>query len=84
VSYTYTLHDPFKYTDEEIAELVDLSNTYQAEVLPEDPPTPLNQAIAQFRNMPERLRRTSVRAWSPDGKLIGASASTRNTTTTPT
>ena len=69
--YTYTLHNPFEFTDEEIAQAVVLSNALQAEALPEDPPTPLEQAIAQFRNMPERLRRTSVRAWSPDGEYIG-------------
>ncbi len=71
-NYTYTVHDPTLYTDDEIAQAVELSNAYQAEVLPEDQPTPLDQAIAQFRAMPERLRRTSVRAWSPDGELIGA------------
>jgi GNAT superfamily N-acetyltransferase len=70
-NYTYTLHNPFEFTDEEIAEAVVLSNVIQAEALPEDQPTPLEQAIAQFRNMPERLRRTSVRACSPDGEYIG-------------
>jgi GNAT superfamily N-acetyltransferase len=71
-NYTYTLHDPLKYTDEEIAQAVDFSNIIQAEALPEDPLTPLDQAIAQFRAMPERLRRQAVRAWSPDGELIGS------------
>jgi GNAT superfamily N-acetyltransferase len=70
-NYTYTLHDPLQYTDAEIAQAVELSNLVRAEARPEDPPIPLDLAIAQFRNMPERLRRTSVRAWSPDGQLIG-------------
>ncbi|HVT76579.1 MAG TPA: GNAT family N-acetyltransferase [Acidimicrobiales bacterium] len=70
--YTYTLHDPLKYTDAEIAQAVELSNTIQAEALPNDPPTPLEQAIASYRNLPERMRRVSVRAWSPDGELIGS------------
>ena len=71
-NYTFTLHDPHKYTDEEIAQSVAMSNAYQREVLPEDPPIPLEQAIAQFRNMPARLRRTAVRAWSPEGELVGS------------
>jgi len=71
-NYRYTLQNPLEYTDEEIAQSVDLTNAIQAEALPEDPPVVLEQAIAQFRNMPKRLRRTSVRAWSPDGELIGS------------
>ena len=70
--YTYTLHDPLKYSDAEIAQLVDLQNTIQLEALPEDPLTPLDQVIAQFRAMPARLRRRSVRAWSSDGEFIGS------------
>jgi GNAT superfamily N-acetyltransferase len=72
-NYKYTLHDPLKYTDEEIAQAVDFSNAVQLEAVPEDPPTPLDQAIASFRNVPARMRRTTVRAWSPDGELIGSS-----------
>jgi hypothetical protein len=74
-NYTYTLHNPLEFTDDEIAQGVELGNTIQAEALPEDPPTPLEQAIAQFRNMPTRLRRRSVRAWSPEGEFIGACSS---------
>ncbi|MEY2418656.1 MAG: hypothetical protein QOG90_1336 [Actinomycetota bacterium] len=70
-NYTYTLHDPRNYTDDEIAQSVEFANAIQAEALPEDPPTPLDQAIASFRNMPARMKRTAVRAWSPDGQLIG-------------
>ena len=69
--YTYTLHDPLKYTDDEIAVGLEFTNTVQAEALPDDPPTPLDVAIASFRSAPERMRRTSVRAWSPDGELAG-------------
>ncbi|HUR78421.1 MAG TPA: GNAT family N-acetyltransferase [Acidimicrobiales bacterium] len=71
-NYTYTLHNPLHYTDEEIAQGVEFSNAVQLEALPEDPPAPLEQAIASFRNMPARMKRTSVRAWSPDGQLIGS------------
>jgi mycothiol synthase len=71
-NYTFTLHDPLKYTDEEIAQAVEYSNAIQFEALPDDPPTPLELAIASYRNAPDRLRRTSVRAWSPDGELVGS------------
>src|SRR5688572_23149454 len=71
-NYTYTLHNPLEYTDDEIAQAVEFSNIVQAEAVPEDPPTPLEQAIAQFRNVPKRMRRRSVRAWSPTGELIGS------------
>jgi GNAT superfamily N-acetyltransferase len=69
--YTYTLHDPRKYTDAEIEQGLDLQNAVQAEAIPEDPLTPLEQAIAQQRAMSPRLRRRAVRAWSPDGELVG-------------
>jgi GNAT superfamily N-acetyltransferase len=72
VPYTYTLHDPFTYTDDEIAQGVELSNVVQQEALPDDPLTPLDMVIAQYRAMPARLRRQSVRAWSEDGELIGS------------
>ena len=39
--YTITAHDPQRDTDEQIAERVAFSNALQAEVCPEDPPTPV-------------------------------------------
>jgi GNAT superfamily N-acetyltransferase len=71
-NYTYTLHNPLEYSDEEIEQAVEFGNAISLEALPEDPLTPLDQAIAQFRSLPKRLRRTSVRAWSSDGELIGS------------
>src|SRR5688572_22216154 len=71
-NYTYTIHNPAEYSDDEIALAVDFSNTLREEARPEDPPIPLDLAIAQFRNMPARLRRTSIRAWSPEGQLVGS------------
>jgi GNAT superfamily N-acetyltransferase len=71
-NYTYTLHDPRNYTDDEIAQSLAFSNTIQAEALPDDPPTPLEQAITSYRTIPKRLIRTSVRAWSPGGELVGS------------
>jgi GNAT superfamily N-acetyltransferase len=71
-TYTYTLHDPLRFTDEEIALGNDFGNAIRLETLPDDPPYPVAEAIASIRSAPERIRRTSVRAWSHDGELIGS------------
>ena len=71
-AYTYTVTDPQLFSDDEIAEGVVFGNILQAEVVPDDPPTPLEQALEAHRNRPERIRRTSVRARAADGTLVGA------------
>ena len=70
--YTYTVADPQQFTDDEIAEGVAFGNVLQAEVVPDDPPTPVELAIEAHRNRPERIRRLSVRARAADGTLVGA------------
>src|SRR5688500_6482026 len=60
--YTITLHDPKQDTDEEVAERLGFSNTIQAELLPDEEPTPVEQAIAGLRASPERYKRWSFRA----------------------
>jgi GNAT superfamily N-acetyltransferase len=74
--YTITLHDPVNDTDDEVAERNEFNNALTAEVLPDEPPTPLDQAIAMTRAMPERHQRWSFRARDAQGNLVG-SASTR-------
>ncbi len=68
-TYSITVHDPKDDSDEEIAEQVALSNEAHAEVLPEDPPTPVERAIAVHRAAPEGHRRWSFRARDTDGSL---------------
>jgi GNAT superfamily N-acetyltransferase len=72
VTYTYTIHNPSDYTDDEIAEGVVFGNQLQLEVLPDDPPTPLEDALAAHRTTPERIRRWAVRARDESGQLVGA------------
>ncbi|MEY2471806.1 MAG: hypothetical protein QOK28_1135 [Actinomycetota bacterium] len=71
-NYTYTLHNPADFTDDDIAVGLTLGNAIQLEAVPEDPPTPLEQAIASNRAVPARMRRTRVRAWADDGTLVGS------------
>ena len=69
--FTITLHDPKQDTDDEIAERVALSNQLKDEVLPGDPDSSVEQAIAALRSQPERIRRFSFRARTADGALVG-------------
>lgn len=72
MSYTYEIHDPSTYTDEQIAEGVGFMNTISAEALPDDPPTPVAEAIAAHRSTPERVRRWTVRVRDEGGALVGS------------
>ena len=69
--FTITAHDPKQDTDEEIAERVALGNLLKDEVLPDDPDSSVEQAIAALRSQPERIRRFSFRARDADGTLVG-------------
>jgi mycothiol synthase len=73
--FTITEHDPAHYTDEEIALAVELGNAINEEVLPGEPPTPVDVGIANSRSVPARMRRFGFRAWAPDGTLVGAVSS---------
>ena len=72
--YSFSAHDPRQDSDDTIAERVAYSNVLQAEILPDEPPTPVELAIASTRSMPKRYRILSVRARSADGKLVGAAS----------
>lgn len=77
-TYSITLHDPLADSDEEIAEQVALSNEAHAEVLPEDPPTPVDRAIAVHRAAPEGHRRWSFRARDGEGRLSATAGTSFN------
>ncbi len=70
--YTITRHDPLADTDDEIAERVAFGNVMTAEVLPDDPPATVEQAIAATRSAPARIRRISFRVRDADGTLVGS------------
>lgn len=70
--FTITRHDPLQDTDDEIAERVAFGNEMTREVLPDDPPGTVEQAIAAIRSAPERIRRVSFRARDADGVLVGS------------
>lgn len=75
-SYTFTVADPMDFSDDDIRDGVDLANTLSAEVVPDDPPTPYDQAIETHRSRPKRLRRTSIRVRDAAGVLVGSTAIT--------
>ena len=72
MTYTYGVYEPSAYTDDEIAEGVAFSNAFQREILPDDPPTPVAEAIAAHRTVPPRVRRWSVRARDEHGAMAGS------------
>lgn len=69
--FTITFHDPKLDTDAEVAERVAFSNTIKQEILPDDPDSSVEQAIAALRAQPERMRRFSFRARDAGGTLVG-------------
>ncbi len=70
-TFSITSHDPKNDTDDEIAERVEMSNILRAEVLPDDPPYPVEPVIAATRVLPERHRRYSFRVRDAEGRLVG-------------
>ncbi len=69
--FTITFHDQRHDTDDEIAERVAYLDRLRQELLPDDPPTSVEQAIAANRASPEHIRRLSFRARDPEGALVG-------------
>src|SRR5438445_6380545 len=57
-------------TDEQIAEANDFVNAVRAESNPEDPPRPLDVAIATYRNLPDFLDLRIFTVRTPEGELI--------------
>ena len=74
--FTITLHDPKKESDAEIAERVALENELTREILPDEPPTSVDQAIATTRARPERHRRYLWKVRDANGTLVGLAATT--------
>lgn len=69
-NYVVTTHNAADFADEEIRLGTLLFNTLEAEVWPEDPITPIADAIAEARATPPTVARTAFRAWA-DGALVG-------------
>ena len=74
--FTITQHDPKQDTDEEIAERVRLEGEMLREVLPDDPPPSVEQAIAATRARPERHHRYLFRVRDDEGRLVGLAGTT--------
>jgi len=72
VTYSFHIHNPAEFSDDEIAEGVAYGNLFQLEVLPDDPPTTIEDALAAHKTRPERLRRTSVRVRDAEGNLVAS------------
>ncbi len=72
--YTATLNDPRRFTDEEIADGVALSNLLRAEVFPDEAPTPVDAAIASMRSTPPRYGVWNVRVRDASGALVAGMA----------
>jgi len=72
VTYSFSVHNPVEFTDDEIADGVKFGNALQHEVLPDDEPTKLEDALAFHRTVPERIRRTSVRVRDEKGDIVAS------------
>ncbi len=72
VHYRYVVADPMTFSDQDIRDGVDLTNVLSAEVVPDDPLLPYDQAIEMHRNRPERIRRTSVRVRDGSDLLVAS------------
>lgn len=69
--YRVKAHDPREDSDEDVAERVAFANELLAEVLPDEEPAKVEDAIARLRAFPARERMWSVRARDADGRLVG-------------
>jgi GNAT superfamily N-acetyltransferase len=70
--YRITTRDAAKFSDDEISMETSIWNLVESELWPEDPVTPIEDAIAEARALPARLRRTAFRSWADDGTLAGS------------
>jgi hypothetical protein len=60
-------------SDHEYLALNDYANCLQAETLPDDPPTPAEERIAQLHHIPPFRQAFAWAAWSPDETRVVAS-----------
>jgi mycothiol synthase len=60
-------------SDHEYLALNDYANCLQAEALPDDPPTPAEERIAQLRHIPPFRQTFAWAAWTPDETRVLAS-----------
>lgn len=70
--YTIELCDPRNDSDDVIAQRCDFSHVLAREVIPDEPPTPVEQAIASIRAYPDRMRIWSFRARDAEGNLVAS------------
>ncbi|MGI8794520.1 MAG: GNAT family N-acetyltransferase [Acidimicrobiales bacterium] len=59
-----------EFTDEEIAERVALNNALIAELLPDDPPRQVDEAIKAHHSTPKRMKSWPLRIKDPKGQLV--------------
>jgi len=65
--------DPRNATDRQYTAMTLFQNAIRAELLPEDPPIPLSERLAAWRNMPPLVRVWAWCVWDPEGTRIIAS-----------
>ncbi|HEV8338150.1 MAG TPA: GNAT family N-acetyltransferase [bacterium] len=65
-----TPFDPRGATDREYAAAAAFQNTIRAEVLPDDPPIPLEERVQGWRNMPPFVRVWAWNVWHPSGATL--------------
>ena len=70
--YRITTEDASKLTDDEVLVGLKLFNRFEQEVWPQDPVTQTEDALAEHRSHPERMRRTLFNAWSSNARLAGS------------
>lgn len=70
-AFRVTADDASRFTDNDVVAETALFNTIEEVVWPDDPLTSVEDALLVHRAVPSRVRRTSFRAWAPDGALAG-------------
>ncbi|MGH7753950.1 MAG: GNAT family N-acetyltransferase, partial [Gemmatimonadales bacterium] len=68
-----TPFDPRAATDRDYAAMAVFHNTIRAEIVPDDPPIPLEERVQGWRNMPAFVRVWAWNVWHPDGTSLIAS-----------
>ena len=69
--YVVTVHDAADFTADDLRLGMLLFNTIEQEIWPEDPVTPVADALARHKAKPNTVKRSAFRAWA-DGALVGS------------
>lgn len=65
--------DPRNASDRQYAAATEFSNRIRAEILPDDPPVPLEERIQGWRNIPAFVETSAWHVWREDGsEIIGS------------